>query len=131
MQFGEGIVITTCPLKVKGVFILEKLDYLIENLLKERNEKTDLQKLSIEDKKRLFRSLCNIREANTISEQFLNIQDEYLQEELTNKNIITNIENSKVYDKIYLWKGDITTLKIEAIVNAANSAGLRMFCTLP
>lgn len=29
-------------------------------------------------------------------------------------------------NKISLWQGDITTLKIEAIVNAANSGGVRL-----
>lgn len=40
----------------------------------------------------------------------------------------SNLQNA---DKICLWKGDITTLSIDCIVNAANSKGLRLFCTLP
>jgi len=106
---------------------MDNLDYLIQYLLKERKEKVNLEELSIEDKKKLFRSLCNIRNAEKINKQFLNIQDEYLQKELEIKGIVENIENSKIQDKIYLWKGDITTLKIESIVNAANSQGLGCF----
>lgn len=106
---------------------MEKLDYLIEYLLEERNEKANLKELLEEDKKKIFRSLCNVREATKISNQFLNIQDEYLQEELQRKGIIENIEDSKIQDKIYLWKGDITRLKVTAIVNAGNSAGLGCF----
>ncbi len=106
---------------------MDNLDYLIQYLLSERNEKVNLQELSIEDKKKLFRSLCNVRDAKGISEQFLSMQDEYLQEELKTKGIVENIEDSKIQDKIYLWKGDITTLKIGAIVNAANSQGLGCF----
>ena len=110
---------------------MDNLDFLIQYLLTERDEKANLQELSIKDKKKLFRSLCNVRDAKEISEQFLSMQDEYLQEELREKGIVENIETSKIQDKIYLWKGDITTLKIGAIVNAANSAGLRLFYTLP
>lgn len=110
---------------------MEKLDYLIKYLLKERNEEVNLQELSIEDKKKLFRILCDIRDAKAISSEFLKVQNEYLQKELKIKGMIENIEDSKIYSKIYLWKGDITTLKIEAIVNSANSAGLRLFCALP
>lgn len=106
---------------------MDNLDYLIQYLLNERNEKVKLQELSIEDKKKLFRSLCNVRDAKEISEQFLSMQDEYLQEELKVKGIVENIEDSKIQDKIYLWEGDITRLKITAIVNAGNSAGLGCF----
>lgn len=106
---------------------MDNLDYLIQYLLKERKEKVNLEELSIEDKKKLFRSLCNVRDTKEISKQFLGMQDEYLQEELETKGIIENIEDSKIQDKIYLWKGDITTLKIETIVNSANSQGLGCF----
>ena len=106
---------------------MEKLDYLIDYLLKERNEEINLQKLSMQDKKTLFRSLCNVRKASNISDEFLNIQDEYLQEELKKKVITESTETSRMQGKMYLWKGDITTLKITAIVNAANSQGLGCF----
>ena len=106
---------------------MNKLDFLIQYLLDERNEKIDLQELDVQDKKRLFRSLCNIRDATNISQEFLNVQDEYLKEELKRKVIMNNIENYKFSSKIFLWKGDITTLKVDAIVNAANSQGLGCF----
>lgn len=106
---------------------MEKLDFLIQYLLNEKNQKVNLEKLSKEDKQRLFRSLCNVRNAQKISKEFLDVQDEYLKEELKKKGIIENIESSRISDKIYLWKGDITTLKVDAIVNAANSQGLGCF----
>lgn len=106
---------------------MEKLDFLITYLIKERNEELNLEEISYEDKKRIFRSLCNIREPKEISKEFLEIQDMYLQEEIKEKGIVENIEDSKITDKIYLWKGDITTLKIDSIVNAANSQGLGCF----
>lgn len=125
------------------MIILEKLDFLIDYLSKENNEITvEKMPTNIEDKKNLWRSLCNIREAKPISNKYLQIEQEYLQEELRNK-YITKVEDIKPTsvsikesnlqnkDKICLWKGDITTLKIDSIVNAANSKGLRLFCPLP
>lgn len=117
---------------------MEKLDYLINYLIKERNETIEIDKLSYEDKKRIYRSLCNIRDAKPISEEYLKIENEYLQEELNKKDItnvadlqlakeLRKVTNLKYKDKICLWKGDITTLKIDAIVNAANSQGLGCF----
>ena len=106
---------------------MKPLDFLITYLAKEKNEKIEIENISDEEKKRLFRSLCNIREPKEISQEFLNMQDMYLQEEIQEKGIIEDIEESKITDNIYLWKGDITTLKIESIVNAANSQGLGCF----
>lgn len=112
------------------------LDYLIEYLLNE-NTKISVNEIpdDINEKKNLWRSLCNIREPKEISEKYLQIEKEYLQEELKKKKI-TKAEDinqvcENINDKIYLWKGDITTISIDAIVNAANSGGLRLFCSLP
>lgn len=122
---------------------MEKLDFLIDYLLNENKEiKVEKMPTNIEDKKNLWRSLCNIRDANLISKKYLQVEKEYLQEELQNKFItivedikpISNImeeSNLQNKDKICLWKGDITTLKIDSIVNAANSQGIRLFCSLP
>ena len=68
----------------------------------------------------------NIRLPKPISKQFLMIQDDYLREE--NKKNLTSLSNLKpIREGIYLWKGDITTLQIDGIVNAANSAMLGCF----
>ena len=78
--------------------------------------------------KRFFRSYVNMRMPTPASEEFLKLQDEYLQEALRQKGI-TDIESLRaVKDDIYLWQGDITTLKCDAIVNAANSQMLGCFC---
>lgn len=122
---------------------MEKLDFLIEYLLTENKEmKIEKMPTNMEDKKNLWRSLCNIRDVKPISNEYLKIEKEYLQEELKNKSIVKvetinsisntiNEINLKNKDKICLWKGDITTLEIDAIVNAANSGGIRLFCSLP
>ena len=106
---------------------MKKLLYLINYLAKE--SKIDIGELSSNETelKNLFRSLMNMRPPNDISEDYLKIEDEFLQEEL-DKKFITNIENLKpIKNNLYLWQGDITALKIDAIVNAANSAMLGCF----
>lgn len=104
----------------------ERRMYLIEYLLSERGEKISIPSDEY-DQKRLLRSLFNIRMPRETSEEFLQIQDDYLQEENRRKGI-TNIADLKpVQEGIYLWQGDITTLKCGAIVNAANSQMLGCF----
>ncbi len=104
----------------------EKREYLIKELLKERNEKADIPSGEFEQKQ-ILRSLFNIRLPKPASEEFLKIQDEYLREETARKGI-TDIEDLEpVQDGLYLWQGDITTLKCGAIVNAANSQMLGCF----
>lgn len=101
---------------------MNKLDFLIKYLLSEHN---DLGRIEIpgnnNDKFRLYRSLVNIRPAVKADGLFLQAENEYLKELIKNKGI-TDIENlTPIENKIYLWKGDITTLKCGAVVNAANS----------
>lgn len=62
---------------------MKKLDYLIEYLLNENTEVSiDKIPTDINEKKNLYRSLCNIREPKPISKEYLQIENEYLQEEL-------------------------------------------------
>ena len=111
---------------------MEKLDFLIDYLIKE-NKSIDIKEISqnTSDKKRLYRSLCNIREPLPISKEYIKIENEFLKEENEEKGIIdsNDITPFTKYkgSRICLWQGDITTLKIDAIVNAANSQGLGCF----
>ena len=99
----------------------EILDFLIRKL-----DKDFVIPDSIEEKKNLFRALVNIRPPKPIDKQFLKFQDLYLQEELREK--IIDIEDLKtVENDIYLWQGDITHLKVDAIVNVANCKLLGCF----
>ena len=105
---------------------MKTIDRLIEILCEERGERAPAFIAS--DKHRLFRALVNVRMPKAASEEFLQIQDEYLQEQLRLKGITDIAELSPVAPDIYLWQGDITTLKCDAIVNAANSQMLGCFC---
>ncbi|WP_294589085.1 protein-ADP-ribose hydrolase [Ruminococcus sp.] len=99
----------------------EKLNYLISYLLSERNDMDISIPTDSKEKFDLYRSLVNIRPAKKISAEYLRAEDRLLQR-LTAQKGITDIADIKpVENKIYLWKGDITTLKCGAIVNAANS----------
>lgn len=106
----------------------ERRKYLIEALLREQPRYSDIDIPADEDgQKRLLRSLFNVRMPAAVEDGFLEIQDVYLREETRRKGI-TDIEDlEQVQEGIYLWKGDITTLRCDAIVNAANSGMLGCF----
>lgn len=96
--------------------------FLIQKLLDEQPRYRGLEIPQDEtEQKRLLRSLFNIRMPGNISDDFLTVQDKYLQEETAQKGITDLADLSPVKEGIYLWQGDITTLRCDAIVNAANS----------
>lgn len=107
----------------------EKRIYLIRALLSERPEYGDIEIPHSEtEQKKLLRALFNVRMPRETGAEFLQIQDEYLQSEIAEKGI-TDYKNLQPSGKnIYLWRGDITTLKCGAVVNAANSQMLGCFC---
>lgn len=70
---------------------------------------------------KLFRSLVNVREPRPVSRKFLAWQDHFLQEELQRRGVTDIDDLVPLQDRIYLWQGDITTLRVDAVVNAANS----------
>ena len=107
----------------------EKREYLITELLKERPAYADISVPKDEtEQKKLLRALFNVRLPLPICDDFLRVQDEYLQEEIAQKGITSIDDLEPVKPDIYLWQGDITTLKCDAIVNAANSQMLGCFC---
>lgn len=80
-----------------------------------------------EDRNRLIRALFNIRPPWPADEDFLALQDEFLQAWTAEKGITDVNDLEPVEPGIYLWQGDITTLRCDAIVNAANSGMLGCF----
>ena len=100
----------------------ERRIFLIKSLLQERTEYRDISiSADTEQQKQLLRALMNVRAPQQIGTEFLRIQDEYLQYEIAAKGITDVAELTPVQHGIYLWQGDITTLKCDAVVNAANS----------
>lgn len=106
----------------------ERRVFLIKELLRERPEYAGMNiPEDSQEQKNLLRSLLNIRMPRPVSEKFLQIQDAYLQEETAGKGVTDLADLVPVQEGLYLWRGDITTLKCEAIVNAANSQMLGCF----
>lgn len=107
----------------------ERRLFLIKELLREQIRYRDMDiPVRIQEQKNLLRSLLNVRMPRHVSEEFLKVQDEYLQTETAEKGITDLADLTPVQEDIYIWQGDITTLKCGAIVNAANSQMLGCFC---
>ena len=95
----------------------ERRLYLVSFLLSERGEEYR-ERYDKETERRLLRGLMNVRPPRPVPEEFLQVQDEYLQEETRRKGIT---DSASFPEGITVWQGDITTLRIDGIVNAANS----------
>ena len=120
---------------------MNRLDYLIDYLLKEDPQYSEMEIPSdLQGKRDLFRALRNVRWPKPISDEFLRFQDEELQIQLQEKGIVdltklstinsplsTTLNSKPSTLNFTLWQGDITRLKVDAIVNAANSQMLGCF----
>ena len=100
----------------------ERRIFLIQELLKENKRYEDMEiPQDFEEQRALLRALMNVRIAKNVDDEFIKVQDEYLQEETKRKGIVDIDDLKPIKDGIYLWQGDITTLRCDVIVNAANS----------
>lgn len=106
----------------------EKRKYLIKALLAEQPGYENIKIPAEEQKQKdLLRMLMNVRLPAPLSDDYLQIESEYLKKETAAKGITRLADLTPVEDGIYLWQGDITTLECDAIVNAANSGMLGCF----
>lgn len=102
----------------------ERRIYLIQELQKEMPEYAGYQIPEDEQGQReLLRGLFNVRPVHPVSDEFMRVQDEYLQERAREKGITdaSVLQSVPSDDRIILWQGDITTLKCDAIINPANN----------
>lgn len=106
----------------KEQLLLEIIKYLI----KEHNFDIEIPN-AYEELKKLYKALVNIRMPDPISEEILNLEDEYLCLELKGKKIVDVNTLKELEENIILWQGDITTLKCDVIVDAGNNQGLGCF----
>lgn len=102
------------------------MDFLVGYLIDERGENIDVPN-DFSSKRALLRSLMNVRPPMKISDEFIKVQDEFLTAETLSKDLTSVEDINEVRGKIMLWQGDIVTLKVDAIVNAANSKLLGCF----
>ena len=100
----------------------ERRQYLISRLLEENKSLSDVTiPTGADEQRKLLRSLMNIRMAGETDEEFEKIQNEYLQQINEDKGIVSIDDMRELQPDIYVWRGDITRLRVGAIVNAANS----------
>ena len=100
----------------------ERRLFLIESLLKEQPEYRNIGiPADANNQRQLLRGLMNVRAPQRIGAEFLRVQDAYLQAETAAKGVTDIADLTPIQQGLYLWQGDITTLRCDAIVNAANS----------
>ncbi len=78
-------------------------------------------------RRRILRSLMNIRMPRKLDASVLEMQDAYLKERIRENGIVGLEDIPLTEGVISLWQGDITRLQVDAIVNAANSQMLGCF----
>ena len=115
----------------------DRLDYLVEEFKEDSVRYKDLETPEdTEGKKRILRSLMNIRMPRRMDAHVLEVQDAYLKERIRENGIVTlsdiptlaDQDSSHLFaDKLSIWQGDITRLSVDAIVNAANAQMLGCF----
>ena len=115
----------------------ERLDYLVERFKEDSVQYRDLETpADPAGKKRLLRSLMNIRMPRGMAPSVLTVQDEYLKERNRENGIVKVSDIPTIADQgsahpyadiLSIWQGDITRLAAGAVVNAANSQMLGCF----
>ena len=110
----------------------EQVQYLNQTLLAEMpqyREQAEAFPVDAFSQRRLLRSLMNVRPPMPLAPKFLEVQDALLSAEREEKGVVNGdaLPPTAGDPRLVLWQGDITTLRCDAIVNAANSQMLGCF----
>ena len=106
----------------------ERLTWLVEAFKADSGEYADLQTpKDAEGRRRVLRSLMNIRMPRSLPPEALAVQDAYLRQRALEKGVVELDDIPVLSGGISVWQGDITRLAADAIVNAANSQMLGCF----
>lgn len=97
---------------------LERLKIIIKYLMDDEHVSYQIPS-SLEERQLMMRALMNVWEPNAIGNEFRKMQDAELQMQRADKGVV-EVNN----EGLILWQGDITRLKVDAIVNAANAQAL-------
>ena len=109
---------------------IENIDYCIRYLLEQDHAQAEIPR-KLQRKQELLRVLMNIWRPQPLDIAFLQAQDAELQAQREDKGVVSLKHIAEPGHSPLaapaiplLWQGDITRLKVDAIVNAANSRGL-------
>ena len=94
---------------------LANIDKVVEHLMEDEGVRYRMP-TSLAERQRLMRALMNVWQPHPVSQELLEAQDRELQRQREERGVVEFEEEG-----LFLWQGDITRLKVDAIVNAANS----------